>query len=110
MSKQLDQRAPYTFVCTGAWLAWSNWSEWSNCQGGRCRIPNVLPEIFGRQKQTRTRRKFSRNLEMSGRNNKGTKEAQITQGSMKITKKDDIETQMDSKICHMPKCKGTQIK
>ena len=47
---------------------------------------------------------------MSGRNKEGTKKVKITQGSMKVTKKDDIETQMDSKICHMPKCQGTQIK
>ena len=99
----------YTLFCAGDWLPWSNWSEWSKCTGGRCRIPNVLPDLWGRQKQTRSRRKFSRNLEMSGENKKGAKEAQITQGNMKITTKDNIETQMDSKICHMPKCKGTLI-
>ena len=98
-----------TCLCTGAWLAWSNWSEWSNCQGGRCRIPNVLPDIFGRQKQTRTRRKFSRNLEISGSNTKGVKDAPVTQKSMKITKMENIEYQMNTKLCHFPKCKGTEI-
>ena len=91
------------FLSIGAWLPWSNWSGWSIFEGGRCRIPDVFPAVWGRKKQTRTRRKFSRNLE----NIKGVKEAQITQGNMKITEKDNIETQMDSKICHMPKCKGT---
>ena len=71
------------FLCAGAWLSWSNWSEWSIFEGGRCTIPEVLPKLWGRKKQTRTRRKFSRKLETSGRNRKGLNEVQITQGSMK---------------------------
>lgn len=94
------------FLCAGAWLAWSNWSEWSIFEGGGCTIPDVLPKIWGRKKQTRTRRKFSRNLE----NIKGVKEAQITQGSMKITKMKNIKYQRNTKLCHFPKCKGTEFK
>ena len=80
------------FLSIGAWLPWSNWSGWSIFEGGRCRIPDVLPAVWGRKKQTRTRRKFSRNLEISGRNRKGVK-----------------EYQMNTKLCHFPKCKGTKF-
>jgi len=83
---------PDTLGCNlveGAWLPWSNWSGWSIFEGGRCRIPDVLPAVWGRKKQTRTRRKFSRNLEIYGRNSKGVK-----------------EYQMNTKLCHFPKCKA----
>ena len=91
----------------GAWLNWSNWSEWSIYFGGRCRIDW---QLLGRKRQTRTRRKFSRNLEVPDRNRKGIKEAQIIQGSMKITKMENIEYQMNTKLCHFPKCKGNEFK
>ena len=90
----------------GAWLHWSNWSKWSIYFGGRCRIDW---QLWGRNRQTRTRRKFSRNLEVSDRNRTEIKESQTTQGLMKITKMENIEYQMSTKLCHFPKCKGTEF-
>ena len=98
------------FLCAGSWLPWSNWSEWSIFEGGRCTIPDVLPKLWGRKKQTRTRRQFSRKLETSGRNRNGLSGAQITEGSMKNTKMESIKNQMNTKLCHFPKCKGTEYK
>ena len=68
--------------------------------------------------QTRTRRKFFRIPEVPDRNRKGIKEAQITQGSMKITKMENIEYQMNTKLCYFPifphfkfpNCKGNEFK
>ena len=110
LSSYPHQSAPYTLVCAGTWLPWSNWSEWSIFEGGRCTIPDVLPKLWGRKKQTRTRRQFSRKLETSGRNRKGLNEALIAKGSMKNTNMENIKTQMNTKLCHFPKCKGTELK
>ena len=98
------------FICEGAWLPWSNWSQWSKCTGGKCGIPNVLPERWGSKEQTRTRQKFSRGLEKSYRSNQEVTRAIMTQKSLRITKKEIIETQKNTNICSSAKCTGTEIK
>ena len=99
-----------SFLCEGTWLPWSNWSQWSKCTGGKCGIPNVSPEHWGSKEQTRTRKKFSRGLVKSYKNKQEVTRAIMTQKSLRITKKENIETQRDTNICSMTKCNGTKIK
>jgi len=100
---------PSCSLVEGTWLSWSNWSAWSKCRGGRCGNPTYyLDEKWGTQKQTRYRKRFSRNNYSSGRRMKEVENSEITQGFMSIKTEKNLQTQTSTQLCSMPKCKALQ--